>query len=76
MISFDYDETLCEKFTSIMLPNVQEKLLDLLKDYNICVFTKSIEYFKKRQLFYEEVQGRLNEFKLKLKNHVSLLTLF
>ena len=48
-----------------MLPNVQEKLLDLLKDYGYRYFYKSIRYFKKTT--HEEVQGRLNEFKLKLK---------
>lgn len=66
MVSFDYDETLCEKFTSIMLPNVKEKLLDILKNYNVCIFTNQLGISKKK-ITQQELQSRLNEFKLKLK---------
>ena len=65
VISFDYDDTLCQKFTSNIISGVENSLLNLLKEYNICVFTNQLG-IDKAKTTHKEVQSRLDDFTKKL----------
>ena len=74
IVSFDYDETLCEKFTSILLPNVEKKLMNLFKEYNVCIFTNQLGISKEKTT-HHELQSRLQEFKIKLRKETLTLNI-
>ena len=64
-ISFDYDDTLCEKYTSNILDNVKNKLEELNKNYNICIFTNQMGISKERTT-HEKVRDIMVDFKKKI----------
>lgn len=64
-ISFDYDDTLCEKYTSNILDNVENKLKELNKQFNICIFTNQMG-ISKGKTTHEKVRQILMDFKTKL----------
>ena len=61
MISFDYDDTLCKKFTSQMLDNVKSTILNLNKSYNICIFTNQMG-ISKGKTTHQEIRSRFETF--------------
>ena len=66
IIAFDYDDTLCQKFTSNIISGVKDSLLNLLKEYNVCVFTNQLG-IEKAKTTHKEVQSRLDDFTKKSK---------
>jgi len=66
-IIFDYDDTLCKKFTSELLENVKNSILELNKEYNICIFTNQMGISKKKTS-HDEVRKLFNEFQKKINN--------
>ena len=64
-IGFDYDDTLCEKYTSNILDNVEYKLKELIKNFNICIFTNQMGISKERTT-HEKVRNILMDFKKKI----------
>ena len=64
-ILFDYDDTLSIKYTTDILPNVKETLLELDKKYNICIFTNQMG-ISKGKTSHEKVQNILSNFQSKI----------
>lgn len=64
-ILFDYDDTLSIKYTTDILPNVKEILLELDKKYNICIFTNQMG-ISKGKTSHEKVQNILSNFQSKI----------
>ena len=60
-ILFDYDDTLCEKFTSNLLDNVKHTLLQLEKTHNICVFTNQMGISKGKNT-HQHLRELLDDF--------------
>ena len=69
-ILFDYDDTLCEKFTSNLLDNVKHTLLQLEKNHNICVFTNQMGISKGKNT-HQHLRELLNDF-TKAVDHISI----
>ena len=61
LITFDYDDTLCSKFTSNLLTNVEKVILQLCKQYNICIFTNQMG-ISKNKTTHNEIQERFDKF--------------
>ena len=60
-VLFDYDDTLANRATSNIKPNVEKKLKELSKDNNICIFTNQ-KGISKGKTTHKEVQKLLEEF--------------
>ena len=60
-ILFDYDDTLCEKFTSNLLDNVKHTLIQLEKTHNICIFTNQMGISKGKNT-HQHLRELLKEF--------------
>ena len=69
-ILFDYDDTLCEKFTSNLLDNVKQTLLQLEKTHNICIFTNQMGISKGKNT-HQHLRKLLDDF-TKAVDHISI----
>lgn len=69
-ILFDYDDTLCEKFTSNLLDNVKHTLLQLEKTHNICIFTNQMGISKGKNT-HQHLRELLDDF-TKAVDHISI----
>ena len=69
-ILFDYDDTLCEKFTSNLLDNVKHTLLQLEKTHNICIFTNQMGISKGKNT-HQHLRKLLDDF-TKAVDHISI----
>ena len=66
-IGFDYDNTLSTKFTTNLLPNVENVLLNLGNKYNICIFTNQMG-ISKGKTSHKQVQQIMNDFENTILN--------
>ena len=66
-ILFDYDDTLAEKFTSNPLNNIKSKLLSLVENHNIVIFTNQMGISKNKNS-HQHLRLLFNEFTTKLEN--------
>lgn len=67
IIAFDYDDTIANRYTSNLLPNVEKTLLKYAENYNICLFTNQMG-ISKEKTSHEKVQKILNDFEKKILN--------
>ena len=69
--AFDFDDTLVRRHSPIPLPNVIERLNEIIKGGNHIVVFSNQKGIEKKKTSHEEVQSIMNSFSERFSNSIS-----